>query len=1078
MLLKVVKILLLTAKDRKRNPVGWRSFWWILWLFLTPLKAEILPVKIYTAADGIGSSFTSHLMRDSRGFMWFCTRDGLSRFDGQRFITYQIGTRDAPPGIEYIYETGNGIYWITTTGGLYRYDPAKAAAIVSKNNDRPVLNAEFVHSQRGNVYEDKTGKLWFLSDGLFLLEETDGKVSFRRVELSLPENPLLNLSVSKITETADGSFWITTSWGLVRRLPDGREVFYSAEPGTTDGTFSIAVDGAGRVWLANSSGVYVIKPEPLAELKHPENLVVRPLNSAAPKVFNEHQASPMPEKAGEIFKFVQMEGAGKGAPKLLYKSFDGHLWISMMSGVVEFDGQKFHRFTGDQGFIGGVGVMGEDLNHNLWIGGPGGLLRLNRQGLTTYNLADGLKSLNILVLNEDRDGSLTAVSNDFFVSRLVGDKLQTIRPFLPPKAKALWTSNPVFRDSRNDWWILTTERLFRFRSPPDFALLDNRKADDDYDTSDNLRGNQMFHIFEDSRGAIWLSTRSVDAAQFGLSRWNPQAEEKFYTFSPKENFPEGKSATAYAEDSAGRVWLGFYEGGLMRYEDGRFTEIAVDNNLLDGVITGLYFDKKGRLWIATALNGLSRLDDLTATHPQLINFNTGNGLASNNARSVTEDEFGRIYVGTARGVDRITPENGHIRHYSTSDGLAGDFVQAAFRDSRGLLWFGTPNGISRLVPVEEQNSTAPLVWISGLRVAGEIQPIPELGAAQIAVSTDLAPEQNNLQIDFFGIDYNPSRSLRYQYMLEGADADWNTPTDQRTVNYSNLSAGNYRFMVRAVNAEGGISNPPAEISFKILPPIWKRWWFIALVIIIVGAGLFAFYRYRLAKLKAINAALRELQKSREERLAELERVRSRIARDLHDDVGASLTQISLYSEVAKQREKEKVSAQEPLQFLVNLSNELVEAMSDIVWAINPRKDHLHDLTQRMRYFAAESFNAANIELDFIAPTADEDVPVGANLRREVFLIFKESVNNIIKHSAATHAEIGFLLEKNVLILHFKDNGQGFKFSESNDFDWEKARGGNGLLNMRKRARELGGEYRIESEIGKGTHITLTIPLGE
>jgi len=222
-----------------------------------------------------------------------------------------------------------------------------------------------------------------------------------------------------------------------------------------------------------------------------------------------------------------------------------------------------------------------------------------------------------------------------------------------------------------------------------------------------------------------------------------------------------------------------------------------------------------------------------------------------------------------------------------------------------------------------------------------------------------------------------------------------------------------------------------------------------------------------------------LQKAREERFAELERVRLRIARDLHDDVGSSLTQIALYSEVAKQKQNGNAEASAPLQFLVKTSNELVDAMSDIVWAINPRKDHLQDLTQRMRYFASESFTAADIDLKFSAPDLEQDAPLGANIRREIFLIFKESVNNIVKHSAATETEINFILEKDVLILSLKDNGRGFDFAAvGGDFDWKKGRGGNGLLSVQRRATELGGEYSIDSKIGQGTIVTLCVPFGE
>ena len=307
-----------------------------------------------------------------------------------------------------------------------------------------------------------------------------------------------------------------------------------------------------------------------------------------------------------------------------------------------------------------------------------------------------------------------------------------------------------------------------------------------------MKASSTYRSFEDRQGDIWISNRAApdaDDSKFGLSKFN-RSTGKFHAFSEAENYPSRKSASAFAEDAAGNLWIGFYEGGLVRYSGGRFTEIT--HGLPEGLITDLHLDKKGRLWLSTAFSGLSRVDDLNAGVLKFVTYKTDNGLASNNVRSIAEDNLGQIYAGSARGVDRISPETGHIKHYSTSDGLAGDFVNSAFCDSDGVLWFGTPNGLSRLVPQQDRKTAAPPIWLGGLRIAGESQVVSDLGVAEIS-NLELAPAQNNLQIDFFGLDFSPNRSLRYQYMLEGGDKNWSAPTEERTVNFSNLSAGNYRF---------------------------------------------------------------------------------------------------------------------------------------------------------------------------------------------------------------------------------------------------------------------------------------------
>ena len=221
-----------------------------------------------------------------------------------------------------------------------------------------------------------------------------------------------------------------------------------------------------------------------------------------------------------------------------------------------------------------------------------------------------------------------------------------------------------------------------------------------------------------------------------------------------------------------------------------------------------------------------------------------------------------------------------------------------------------------------------------------------------------------------------------------------------------------------------------------------------------------------------------LRKSREERLAELERVRQRIATDLHDDIGSSLTQITILSEVAYQQiGQNDQPGSEPLARIISVSNELVDAMSDIVWAINPMKDHLSDLVQRMRRLASDIFTARGIVFRFQAPSSEKDIELGANLRREVFLVFKESVNNTVKHSGCTYAEIEFSIEPDWLTLKVSDNGRGFDQALAVDSSTPRRRGGNGLLSMTKRAEEMGGEYKIVSAGGQGTTVTLRVPIG-
>jgi signal transduction histidine kinase len=215
----------------------------------------------------------------------------------------------------------------------------------------------------------------------------------------------------------------------------------------------------------------------------------------------------------------------------------------------------------------------------------------------------------------------------------------------------------------------------------------------------------------------------------------------------------------------------------------------------------------------------------------------------------------------------------------------------------------------------------------------------------------------------------------------------------------------------------------------------------------------------------------QLRRIREERLEELERVRKRIATDLHDDIGSTLTRISLLGEVARQQAgSTDRSVVEPLSSIASLSRELVDSMSDIVWAINPKKDHLSDLSQRMRHFASDLFTARQVDFRFRTPDTDGDVAVGANVRRELFLVFKEAVNNVVRHSACTEAALEFRAEPDGLVLVVSDNGRGF--------DLRRASDGHGLLSMRQRTEALGGRFEVISTPGEGTLLSFTIPFAD
>ena len=367
-----------------------------------------------------------------------------------------------------------------------------------------------------------------------------------------------------------------------------------------------------------------------------------------------------------------------------------------------------------------------------------------------------------------------------------------------------------------------------------------------YQTKEGLVGfEQVFRIFEDSRGDIWASTA---ADPNGLARWE-RASETFrrdLADSPGLPPPADDLARSFGEDRSGNVWIGFGTG-LARYREGRFTFFDAEDGLPPGGIQNIYSDRRGRLWLASARSGLIRVDDPAAERPAFKSYTTAEGLSSNSTEAIIEDHAGTSTSGRDAASTGSTPR----RIASSTSRPPTVWLRAKLlppsATSKALLWFGTSKGLSRFVPGADAPAQPPPVLITGLHVAGVRQSIfvaRRNGGrpARPRGGSESTPDR------FRRLEFAPGEVLRYQYRLEGADADWSAPTEQRTVNFASLAPGRYRFLVRAVNCGRRASPAPAAITFTILRPVWQRWWFLSLSRSPVAALAYALYRYRVARL--------------------------------------------------------------------------------------------------------------------------------------------------------------------------------------------------------------------------------------
>lgn len=1059
--------------ESSQSEYGRRSLWLLGLLLIVCLtaRAERLPLKTYSVADGLAHNEINKIVRDSRGFLWFCTADGLSRFDGYTFTNF--GTDQGLPhaNVTDLLETRSGEYWVATYGGIVRFNP-KGAPVnrVVYDGEAGAIAPMFIvivpedQDRRARaitvLLEDRNGTIWCgTQKGLSKLERTNDRIALRSVDIGIPnEYPEQGL-ISDLLEDRHGSLWIAAPSGLYRRWPDGSSARYTRHDGLpAEYLQDLLEDDQGRLWVTTLLGGFF--------------RLVTDATKTPPVV---------------ALTYTQRDGLLTNWVSQLFETADRRFWVATNKGLVEFfpngdeQGRRFRSYTERNGLsYHGITALNEDLGGNLWLGtSTQGAMKLARNGFVTYDEQDALFDVNAIFA--DRAGSVCFKGNVLGNERtsvFEGAKLDLLDPnpaifhqrfgcfdgrrfnWFKPKAPFYfgWVMEGVTLQARNgEWWVGSGLGLYRFPASDNFAQIKTASPLAVYTAKDGLAAPQVFRLFEDSRNNVWISTTS--SSTNGLARWERSSESmRDLGNSPglpslKDNLPR-----SFGEDRAGNVWIGF-NNGLARYARDSFQFFTATDGLPPGAIMNIYLDHAGRLWLASARSGLIRIDDPGGEKPSFVSYATAQGLSSNNTEVITEDADGHLYVGGGHGLDRLDPATGRVKHFTTADGLAPGLFRAAFRDHNGVLWFGMTRGLSRYVPAPDVPAAPPPVLITGLRVAGSLRLVSALGEKEMALP-DLPASDNQLQLDFVGLSFLPGEVLRYQYKLEGADADWSAPSEQRRVNYANLAPGRYRFLVRAATSDGTFSAVPASVTFRILRPVWQRWWFIALIVLTMGLIFYALYRYRIS------------------RILEFANMRTRIATDLHDDIGSGLSRMAILSEVAKLQVGDTAAKQSVpmLTEIAESARDLVGSMRDIVWSIDPRRDDLSNVVFRVRQFASDLLEPQRIKLDFQAPPDLEKIKLNPEQRRHLFLIFKEAINNIALHAECSSVTLSISVSHSRLIVEIRDDGRGFSDVAATEAPTDGRAGGHGLENMQSRAAQLGGHLSVDSSPGHGTCLKLMVPI--
>jgi len=1047
------------------------------------ILAETLPVQSYSTSAGLAQNYVNRVVLDPRGYIWICTNEGFSRFDGYEFANF--GIEDGLPNrnVRDLLITSAGEYWVATHKGLVQFDPSGVSArydkILFARERKPMftpypLPVSVENLQVSALVEGKGGEIWCgTSVGLFRLVRKGQKwIPSRTALFSLADGKEY---VRSILAHASGDVWVGLSQGVARYRPARDQVErYGKLDGLPDMQVStIDLDRDGRLWAGTGRGLLELDPTVASNGSKLSRLLY-----------------PYATPGGFIRRVLaRQEGLPGSWVRDLWQASDRTFWLATDRGLAHLRFDPTGAVSSVEGFTIENGLSDYFLTNlvgspdgNLWIGSANaGLMKLALHGFTSHNFRDGVAAvvsvtstaegvplvggyvpLPHLLATQPADalGKGDPAYLQWRLGQLQAGRFRWVRPNVPSHVyfSSQWNQSS-FQDRSGEWWIATQQGLYRFERVRRFEELATARPRAVYTTRDGLRYSQVTRLFEDARGDLWIAT--YDGQRYGLDRWK-RADDRIEPIShvAGRSLLNEREATSFVEDRFGTLWIGLSHplqpGGLATYREGQLKVLdsvpeAPRSNLFD-----LLVDRTGRLWMASTTQGVVRVDMPGAEIPTFRYYDRDDGLASNRVTSLAEDRYGRIYCGTGRGVEQINPQTQFIRHFTEMEGLALGNVDDIHLDSRGDLWFATTLGLSRLTPLPEPPRDPPAVFVDQIRYRGQPYPLSALGQREVALPT-LPTDDHRLEIEYLGLNFQVGERLTYQAWLEGAESGWVDRGTQRILSYANLAPGDYRLHLRALNSRGEVSPQPAMVTFSISPPFWMQGWFFllgAIAIFSAGAAI-QYYRAR--------QALR------------LEQLRLQISTDLHDEVGTSLSQIAIVSEVARQQLR-RLDGQTVVPLLAQLekvaetSRSAIDSMSDIVWSINPQRDSLQDLVQRMRRFASETLTIAEIRLRFEAP--ESDLPLKVECRRHLFLLFKEAIHNVVRHSRATEVRVRVSLSAQRLTLEVEDNGVGFDPAALPS----PAQNGQGLSSLERRARAIGATLTLTSPPGAGTSLRLHLPL--
>ncbi len=961
------------------------------------------------------------------------------------FVVDVWGTADGLPddSVLSVIQTRDGYLWVGTLHGLVRFDGLRFVPF-DETGSLGLASKRIVH-----LFEDSRSNLWVgtESSGIVLAKKSGAIEHF-----PIGEGMVLG-QLASTTEDENGTVWMRLANGTLARYSSN-----NVEP--IFGPFrAIISEKKGPLWLATDSELFpILAPAGSSAMIVQQQLQV-PVDNLkfllASKTEGYWRFS-----GGRVQKWngnqLQRDlGAYPWGPTFITAACEddqGNLIVGTYGdGVYWFDANGKYTHILSELTHSSVLSLAFDSEGNLWVGTNGrGLNRVKRRAFSVLPVS---KDLVVQSVSADKNGGLWIAYNGNRIDHWSNGVAEQFSLVQDPRVAIGAYAKSVFvaKDGRVFAGVskIPGQRLFEW----DGKKFAPASVEVDSDIS---------AIYQDRAGRIWIGTEA------GLLQLDGHDLKWF-----KDGLPS-LDVSAIADDADGNLWVGT-GGGLACLRDGKFTSFHKKDVLPSEEISSLLVDSDGVLWIGTRGGGLARLFKNQWTH-----YTTADGLAGNSIGYLIEDSETNLWLGSNTGLMRVEKKslndfaNGAARDvscrvYVENDGLptrecTEGSQPAACTTADGVLWFPTTRGLVFVNPAGlKRNPREPRVVIESVWVEDQRQNTNHLegNVSEVVVP----PGKGHLEIYYASLNLGAADRSRFRYRLNEQD---NTPwTDDksgdRVKSYPKLPPGTYQFQVAACN-EDGVWNysHPAELTIVMQPALWQKTWFrvvVALALIGNIAGLV--YYFSTQKLQRQVALLRQQEA--------LELERARIARDLHDQLGANLTQMALLAEMAESDKDIPAEVEDHARQISQTSRETTKALDEIVWAVNPSNDTLEGLVNYSAKYAQEYFALAGLRYRVDIPSDLPEVTLPPEVRHNVFLAFKESVNNVVKHAQATEVHLRLKLNQNNVALEIEDNGRGPGGAEQKT-------GRNGLRNMRKRMEDVGGSFSMEPAAGQGTLVRLTAPI--